>query len=116
MNNKSYLEIKDLSLLCLLGVTDLERAHPQKVHISLKIYGNFEQSSKSDDINDTINYVGIMNSIELLVAEKPFKLIERLAYEIRQTILDVCGDRLVEVSVVKPNVLRSAKYAAFVLR
>lgn len=116
MNNQSYLEIKDLSLLCFLGVTDLERAHPQKVYVSIRIYGDFEASSVSDDINDTIDYVGIMNSIENLVAEKPFKLIERLAYEIRQTVLNACGDRLVEVSVVKPNVLRSAKHASFVLK
>ncbi|MDO8604612.1 MAG: dihydroneopterin aldolase [bacterium] len=115
MNKQSYIEIKDLSLLCHLGVTDLERAHPQKIYVSLKIYGNFDLPSQSDDIKDTVDYVEVMRAIESLVVEKPFKLIERLANEIKNTVLSVCGERQIEVCLVKPNVLRSAKYASFAL-
>ncbi|MEK7642804.1 MAG: dihydroneopterin aldolase [Patescibacteria group bacterium] len=115
MNNSSYLEVKDLTLMCRLGVTDAERSYKQKIFVTLRIYGDFNLPMESDEVVDTIDYTHVVDSIESLVQKETFKLIEHLAYRIREVILGVCENRLIEVYVVKPNVLRNARYASFTL-
>jgi 7,8-dihydroneopterin aldolase/epimerase/oxygenase len=115
MDNLDYLEVKDIVLMCRLGVTDAEQAQPQKVFITLRIFGDFQRCMESDNIKDTVDYVCVVSLIEALVQDKSFHLIERLAHEIRETILSVCVDKFVEVHVMKPNVLRNARHAMFVL-
>lgn len=116
MERISYIEIKNVSISCRLGITEQERSHRQRIFITCKIYGAFDNCMKSDNISDAINYVEVVNAIEHFTQKRSFNLIEHLAEEIRKSIFKLCEYDHIEIKIKKPNALRNAEYSAFTLR
>jgi dihydroneopterin aldolase len=110
---KSFIEIRELVLMCHLGVPRTERDHRQKVFVSLNIYADYSASEESDKITDTIDYSDIITAIcELVVAER-FLLIEHLASRIKKLTKSMCHAETIDVTVRKPNVIQQAAYVAY---
>ncbi len=77
------LRLNDLRLEVHLGWTDEERARPQPVEATVFIrFPKILSACKTDNLADTACYAHICEAIEAAVREKPFKLIERLAFEL----------------------------------
>lgn len=111
----NYIEVNKLAILCKIGVSDGERAHPQKVYISCKISTDFGPCMKSDRIEDTINYKDLIDVIETISQECSFKLIESFAEKVQQSIKDLYKCTYSEVTIRKPSPIKNAEYAAFTL-
>lgn len=70
--------INKLSVPVRLGVTSEERAFPQIVTFNIKLLLNNNRSAQSDDIKDTVDYMGCINLIKELAVESSWALIEAL--------------------------------------
>ncbi|MGZ8920985.1 MAG: dihydroneopterin aldolase [Limisphaerales bacterium] len=106
------ITIKDLGVLCKIGVPDEERAKPQRLLITVEISGDFSQAAQSDDIAHTINYYDVSQRITSLCTTQSFKLIERLADEIARILLKDFG--AVQATVeVKKFILSNARHVSF---
>ena len=108
------ITIKDLGVLCKIGVPDEERAKPQRLLITVEMHRDFSRAAQSDDIAHTINYYDVSQRITALCAQKSFKLIERLADEITTILLNEFRAQQATVEV-KKFILSNARHVSFKL-
>jgi len=106
------ITIKDLAVLCRIGVPDEERAHPQRLLITIQMNGDFSKAGESDDIADTINYFDVSRRVIEFCRNESFKLIEKLAAEIARFVINDFGAQNVDVEV-KKFILSDARYVSF---
>ena len=101
--------IKDLLLRCIVGINDDERRNKQDVVINLVLYADLSAASKSDAIDDTVNYKTIKNKIIAMVESSSFFLVERLTAAVAEICLENPLVDAAWVSVEKPGALRFAR-------
>lgn len=82
------IKIKNLRLKTIIGIHDWEAKIDREIIINATIETDFEESLQSDDITDTINYDTIITKIKNLIAQNRFKLIEKLAQQVMNTIME----------------------------
>lgn len=90
------IKIKNFRLETILGIYDHEQDVLRPVVINAEIYTNFDGARFSNAIEDTIDYDDIIAKIKKLVLSKKFALIEKMAQEILDLIMeDLRVDRCV---------------------
>jgi FolB domain-containing protein len=109
------ITIKDLAVLCRIGVPEDERAKPQRLLITVTMSGDFVKACASDDIQHTVNYFDVSRRVVEFCRTESFKLIEKLASELAATIAREFGAVIIGV-VVKNFILSDARYVSFELQ
>jgi len=107
--------IQDLKVKTKLGVPDWERLSPQSVLIDIEIALPNHANFNSDNIQDTIDYGEVCAMVERLLGEQTFKLVETMAEQICQHILQDFKAPWVRIKISKPNILRSAKAVGVIM-
>lgn len=69
------------------GVYEEECKLKQKIVVDLELFLNLKKAGKSDNLADTVDYQEVYNLIKIACEEKSFLLIETLAEEIAQKLL-----------------------------
>ena len=82
------IHIQNLRVVSCIGVPDEERAHPQGLRISVTLEPNVNFVSLDDKIENTIDYAAVCEAIKATAAARPRRLVETLAEEIAQGLLD----------------------------
>ncbi|WP_426718956.1 dihydroneopterin aldolase [Corynebacterium auriscanis] len=90
------------------GVFDHEKAQGQKFLIDIVVWTDFGAAAHSDELADTISYVGLADIAVEEVQSAGSKgaghdLIETLSSRIADRINDIAGVHAVEVTVHKPQ-------------
>ena len=70
------------------GCTEAERKYSQPFVVDAELEFDFSQAGKSDDLADTIDYVAVLADIRAIVEGTPRNLIETVAIEIAETLLN----------------------------
>ncbi|MBC6316368.1 dihydroneopterin aldolase [Listeria grandensis] len=100
--DKIYLN--ELAFYGYHGVLPEENKLGQTFIVSLVLGLSTEVAGKSDEVNDTVSYADVYETVKEIAENKCFKLIEALAETIAATVL--CDYQLlkeVTVKVIKPN-------------
>jgi nucleoside triphosphatase len=104
--------IDDLRINCIVGVHDWERKREQPVLISVELYVPISSAAAGDDLNKTVNYSTIAQSIQKKVKAGQYQLLETMAEELATLILtehqNVTGVRVV---IKKPRAISDAQSA-----
>lgn len=79
--------LKNLQAFCRLGAYDHERILGQSLIIHLELELDLAPAAKSNKIEDTIDYVEVSLIVRRLAQSREFLLIENLAQEITDTLL-----------------------------
>ncbi len=82
------IKIKNLRLKTILGIHPWEENVDREVIINAELETKYLNSQISDDINDTIDYDTIVTKIKNIILKKRFKLIEKMAAEIIDAIME----------------------------
>lgn len=98
---KDKILIKNLTLVCNVGVTQNERSKAQNVIIDIEIFSDLSPAGKTDDIDQTIDYYSIKEKVTNAVAKGQFKLLESLAENVAALILKEPHVSSVTVAVKK---------------
>jgi dihydroneopterin aldolase len=98
-----------------VGVTEQERATPQRLLLTVEMDVDFAAAARSDDLSQTIDYFAVSERIRQWGASKNWKLIERLAAEAAELILAEFNPSAVAVEV-KKFVLADTAYVAASLK
>lgn len=106
------IHIRDLLLRADIGVFEWEHGKPQDVVLNITLHADLSQAMASDQLDDTVDYKGLKQSIITLVDSKRFALVERLASEVADLCLLDARVRQVDVIVDKPGALRYARSVA----
>ena len=70
------------------GCGEEERQHSQPFIVDAELYMDLSKSGKSDDINDTVDYVQVFKEIEKIITGQPRNLIEAIAEDITKILLE----------------------------
>jgi 7,8-dihydroneopterin aldolase/epimerase/oxygenase len=90
--------IRDLVLLCRIGVYAHEKLRPQRVRINVSMRVEAEAAPRNDDIANVLSYDEVLGGIKRLAAGEHINLVETLA----EAIADLClaHRRVIEVRVM----------------
>ena len=107
----SQISIVDLEVLYRVGVPDAERAQPQRLLLMVEMETDFIAAAKSDSISDTIDYFTVAQRLLKFGEGREWKLIEKLASDIVDTILSEFKPQSLSVEV-KKFVIPQARYVS----
>jgi len=97
----SRITIVDLEVFYCVGIGDEERAKPQRLLITVDMSFDFSTAAVSDRIEKTINYYTVAQQLLAFGKNRNWKLIERLATSIADTLLMQYGPQAVMVEIKK---------------
>lgn len=97
----SKITIADLEVFYCVGVTDAERAQPQRLLLTLDITHDFTIATVSDRVERTVDYFEVSQVLLKYGEGRSWKLIEKLAANIADTILTDFKPQAVTVEVKK---------------
>jgi dihydroneopterin aldolase len=101
--------LRDLRVETIVGVWDWERKIRQTVSIDLEMAADIRRAAASDSLDDTLNYKLVAKRVQQFVAESSFQLVETLAENIAEVVLNDFDVPWVEVRVNKPGAIRGAR-------
>lgn len=82
------ISIQGIDVLGHHGVDEAEREVGQRLNIDVDLYLDLSSAAAEDDIHRTVNYEAVCKLVEKVAGEEEFLLLESLASEI--------GDRIIE--------------------
>ena len=113
MSNEEHIPatlfIKNLKVRCIIGVNAYEREHEQEIRMQLFLWTDIAKASRSDNLEDTLDYSAIYREVVERVEHSKFYLIERLAYEVATMCLQHPLTIKVKVILEKMGALEKAE-------
>ena len=103
------IHIHDLEVSFRVGVPDEERASPQRLLLDLQLHLDFRAAAATDDLTKTINYFAVTQRLLKFGENREWRLIEKLAEDIAQTILTEFHPSRIRVEV-KKFIIPQTKY------
>lgn len=97
------IELRGLTVRGNHGVFDHERRDGQDFVIDLTVWLDLTAAAASDDLADTVDYGGLAQKAHDIVAGPPRDLIETVAAEIADDVMNDQRIEAVEVVVHKPQ-------------
>lgn len=107
--NSSKLIIRDLAFMMSIGVYEQEKLAKQRVLISADVELLAPPKSERDDIADVLSYDDVIRDIEGLCGGGHVHLVERLAEDIANAILNYNQVKSCKVTVEKPDIYENAR-------
>jgi dihydroneopterin aldolase len=105
------ISIVDLEVFYRVGVTDLERATAQRLQLTVEMEFDFSAAARSNDIADTIDYFAVSQRLLKFGDGRSWRVIEKLATDIANTILIEFKPAAVAVEV-KKFIVPEARYVS----
>src|SRR5215813_2318196 len=97
----SKITVTDLEVFYCVGVTDEERAKPQRLLVTVDMAFDFSSAATSDRIEKTINYQDVANQVLKFGEGRSWKLIEKVASNLADYVLSEYRPDAVLVEVKK---------------
>ena len=110
------ITITDLEVSYCVGVPDAERATPQRLLLTVEMTHDFRAAAVEDELSGTIDYYAVTQRLLKFGDGVHWKLIETLAVDLAQMILEDFGPRAVTVEVKKFIIPQARHVAVRVVR
>ena len=101
--------IQDLAISMHVGATKSERAKPQQLLLTIELGCDISPAAATDDLSRTIDYAAICHYLVAFGAGREWKLMEKLAVDLAESILRKFKPQTVSVEV-KKFVLPQARF------
>lgn len=95
------ISLVDLEVFYRVGVSDEERTQPQRLLITVDLHFDFTSAALSDRVAKTIDYHEVAQRLLAFGEGRSWKLIERVAWNIADVLLDEFRPASVSVEVKK---------------
>ena len=112
----AIFEIQNLRLRTIIGFNDWERKNKQDVIINIKAGFDSGNSTKSDDVADTVDYKIIIKKVIKAVEESDFNLLEKLTQMVLDIVMENPRIAWASVKIDKPFALRFADSVSIELK
>jgi 7,8-dihydroneopterin aldolase/epimerase/oxygenase len=107
----SKITIADLEVFYCVGVTDEERAQPQRLLLTVDMDFDFSLAAMSDRITKTIDYFEVAQRLLRFGEGRSWKLLEKLVVNLADTVMSEFHPDAVTV-VVKKFTIPQASYVS----
>ena len=91
------IELRGLHALGICGALDEEKVRPQPLEVDLDVFADLGTAAASDALEDTVDYGALCDTVERVITEERFILLERLAERLCEVVL--LDDRVMGVTV-----------------
>lgn len=109
--------IEQLSVITTIGVYDWEQTIEQKLVFDIEMAWDNRKAASSDDVSDCLSYADISDLVVGHVEGGRFALVERVAEEIADLLLEKFPSPWVRIKVSKPGaVARAANVGVIIER
>jgi FolB domain-containing protein len=109
--SRDHIIIRDLEVFYAVGVTEAERAQPQRLLLTVEMTADLRGAALADDLGRTIDYFAVSQRLLRFGDGRSWKLIESLASEVAAAMLTEF--RPVQVTVeVKKFVIPQSRYVS----
>ena len=108
------IHIEQLEISTHVGVSEEERAAPQRLTVSISLWPSNEARDLADKIENTANYSAVADETKQFVRSQSFNLIETLADRLAMHLLKIFPTQKVTVEVRKFP-LKDAKYVSAIV-
>ena len=110
----SRINIVDLEVFYQVGVTDEERAKPQRLLITVEMDFDFSTAAMSDRVEKTINYFDVAQELLKYGERRSWKLLEKLAVNMADHIMARFKPEAVQIEV-KKFPIPQARYVSIIV-
>lgn len=102
--------IRDLEIVCILGVNPEERENPQRVLVSVEFEYDAEDAARRDEIRDAVNYDRVLRMVSEHMGWQKYRLMEAACGGIISMLRDAYPELLtIQVEVAKPEAVPQAR-------
>lgn len=119
MSNEEHIPatlfIKNLTVTCIIGVNIDERENEQEIRMQLFLWTDIAKATRSDNVEDALDYSTIYKEVVKRVELSKFFLLERLAYEVATICLQHPLTLKAKVVIEKIGALKKAESAGIEL-
>ncbi|MGP1945869.1 MAG: dihydroneopterin aldolase [Arsenophonus sp. ER-QC15-MAG3] len=109
------LFIKQLSVFTTIGAYEWERTIKQELLLDIEIGLNNYIAYKSDQIEHCLDYSIVSQKVIKHIEKQKFKLIERVAEETSDIILNQFDVSWLRIKIYKPNAVKQAKEISIII-
>lgn len=102
------IRIKNLRLRTIIGLNPWEKLEAQSLILNVELEFDGSRATISDNINDTIDYRSISNALIKHVDTNRYELIEALAGNLLELIMEDARVTRARLEIDKPKALSSA--------
>jgi dihydroneopterin aldolase len=93
--------IDELEVAFCVGDSPKEKAFPQILKISVRVYTSLGDAGTTDRLDRTVDYAMIISQIKELAAKRDFNLVESVGEDIASIVLKYSRTRAVAITVQK---------------
>lgn len=83
------------------GISPAERETGRRFEVDVELYLDLDKPAKTDKLKDTVNYKEVYDTVQQLVMENKFSLLETIGVRLAENILEKFGVEEVVVRVRK---------------
>ena len=112
----AVIEIKEIAVDCVIGVSDAERAQKQTILITLELVIDAGKAVSSDAVMDTVDYKAVYTQVIDFVESSSFHLLETLTTQVLDMCMEDSRVQKARVTVEKPARLPKAKGVSVTMR
>lgn len=106
---KYHISIDEIEVTALIGAYEYERSAPQKILINLDIRCDFSDAISSDSLSNALDYDQLIEMTKRIAENSTYVLLESLANEIRNQILNLRSVSGCTIRLQKPNISKFAR-------
>lgn len=100
--------VKALKVEAVIGVFDWERAITQPILIDIALETDITKSAASDNVADALSYKEVCDDVSAWCKDIKAKLLEHLAVELVDRLLNKYNCQKITISVAKPTAIKEA--------
>lgn len=100
--------IEGLRFSCIIGIYERERIEPQPLEIDLDMQTDIRVAARSGDLDQSLNYAEISEQIIAFCQRKRAELIETLAEELAEMLLESFNTQQLTLTIRKPMAVPEA--------
>ena len=97
--------ITGLTIETIIGIYDWERVTRQRVVLDLEMSADIAAAAKVEDVESTLNYKTLSDTLVKFIENSEFQLIETMAESICQIVTQDFGVSWVKLTLHKPDAL-----------
>jgi dihydroneopterin aldolase len=112
----SRISIVDLEVSYQIGVTDEERAKPQRLLITVEMDFDFSTAANSDRLEKTINYFDVAQELLKYGNNRSWKLLEKLTSNVADFIMVRFKPETLTIEIKKFAIPRAAYVSVALIR
>lgn len=100
-----YIHLRELQFFGYHGVLPEENVLGQRFRATVSLAVDIQKAGQTDELDNTVSYVGVYDICKEVIEGKPFKLIEAVAETVASRILEAYKGQVFgcRVEIIKPD-------------